>query len=169
MAEEERIHWPPQPSTPREAPWRELEAIADGLKGVTSKLDTLISLWAGVPPPPPGEVPGITPTPVIVPHKKTFSTGQRDVETTGEPVQLDDIAITDGYPVTIVAKPGNNGTIYYGKSQSECADNKRRFDGLAAGLADSLKIKNLGEVWIDSSVQGTAAAPEGVSWRFEHD
>ena len=166
-----RIYPPPPITTPREAPWREVEEIIDGLKTVANKLDTLISIYTGVPPtpppsvPPPGEVaPPIIVTPVIIPNKKTWRHGQKTVATAGTPVQLPDLEIPDGYPVTVIAKTGNTGYIYLGKSEAECGNSVLRFDGLSAGLAHSLKIKNLKEIWVDASVDG-----EGVSWSVEYD
>lgn len=50
------IHPPPPLTTPREAPWREIEAIIDGLKAVTGKLDELITKWEAPPLPPAPEV-----------------------------------------------------------------------------------------------------------------
>lgn len=63
MSQETRIRPPPPPSLPREAPWREIEEIVDGLKAVASKLDTLISLYTGVPVAPPIVTPPIIPAP----------------------------------------------------------------------------------------------------------
>lgn len=57
--EEGKIYPPPPPSTPREAPWREVEEVISGLKAVTQKLDTLISLYPGVPPAPPIPAPPV--------------------------------------------------------------------------------------------------------------
>jgi len=66
--EEGRIHLPPSPSTPWEAPWREVEEVISGLKGLTQKLDLLISLYTGVPVAPPVIVtpPAIPPPPTII-------------------------------------------------------------------------------------------------------
>jgi len=160
---QERIHPPPPPSTPREAPWRQIEAIIDGLNTAVGKLDLLISVITGLPP---GEWPPIEFPEIIrvapVPNKATFTTNQKVVITAGKPEQLDDLAIPDGFAVTIIAKTGNTGYIYFGKTASDCANNRRRFDGLSAGLAVSLRIKNLSEVWVDASV-----SDEGVSWIVE--
>jgi hypothetical protein len=159
----DRFHWPPTPSTPIEAPWRELEEAIRALYRVAKKLDTLISLWGGLPTPPEG-APGAPVTPVIVPNKNTWRHGQKIVTTAGTPVQLPDLEIPDGYAVTVIAKTGNSGYIYLGKSQADCANSVLRFDGLSAGLAHSLKVKNLKEIWVDANVDG-----EGVSWSVEYD
>lgn len=182
MVQETRIHPPPPPSLPREAPWREVEEIIDGLRAVASKLDALISIYTGVPVPPPvvtPPAPPIIPAPpelepitsridaliaALVTNKPSFATGQKDVSTAGEPEQLDDLSIPTGFKLTVIARTGNNGYIYLGKSKGECANNKRRFDGLSAGLAVSQKVQNANAFWVDASVDG-----DGVSWIVEQD
>jgi hypothetical protein len=160
---EKRLYPPPPPSTPREAPWREIEEIIELLKSTATKLDILISIYSGAP------VPGVPPAPgmaasVIIPNKKTWRHGQKNVTTAGTPEALGDLEIPDGYPVTVIAKTGNTGYIYLGKTEGACANSNTRFDGLSAGLAHSLRVKNLNEIWIDASVDG-----EGVSWSVEYD
>lgn len=162
-----RFYPPPKPSLPKEAPWREVEEIIELLKAVTVKLDMFITIYTGVPPtPPPGEAPviTITPAPVVVPNKKTWRHGQKNVTTAGKPEVLGELEIPDGYPVTVIAKTGNTGYIYLGKNEGVCANSNMRFDGLSAGLAHSLPVKNLSEIWIDASVDG-----EGVSWSVPYD
>ncbi|MBA7671405.1 hypothetical protein ES703_79563 [subsurface metagenome] len=187
MVEEIRVHPPPPPSLPKEAPWREIEETIAGLRAVASKLDLLYQAYTGVAPPPTVVVPRVAP-PLVIPappelepitsrldaliaglvgNLPTFVTGQKDVITAGEPEQLDDWPIPDGFKLTVIAKTENSGYIYLGKNKSDCANNKRRFDGLSAGVAHSLRVKNANAVWVDSSVQGTTTAPEGVSWSVE--
>ena len=181
----EQLHPPPPPSLPRETPWREIEETIAGLRAVASRLDILISIYTGVAPPPVVITPPITPIipeppelesinsrldvliAALVANKPTFATGQKDVITAGEPEQLDDLPIADGFKLTVIAKPNNTDLIYLGKNKSDCANNKRRFDGLEAGVAVSLKVKNVNAVYVDSEAQGTTAAPEGVSWIVE--
>jgi hypothetical protein len=122
------------------------------------------ALGAGVPP-----TPGITQ--VLIPNKNTWRHGQRNVTVAGTPEPLagstsgtPDLDIPDGYPVTVIAKPGNNGTIYLGKSLAECQNATARFDGLLAGLAHSLRVKKLSEIWVDADNDG-----DGVSWSVEYD
>lgn len=105
-----------------------------------------------------------TPPPLHSPNKPNVITGQKDVTAAGSPEQLDDLAIPDGFGVTIIAKTGNTGYIYLGATEADCASSSSRFDGLSAGLAVSLKIENLNKVWVDASVNG-----EGVSWIVEQD
>lgn len=98
-----------------------------------------------------------------IPNRSSFLTGQKDVTVAGTAEQLTatSIPILDGYLLTIVAKPGNNGIIYYGNSKAN-AEGGDKFDGLDAGLADSLRVSNVNLVWVNSSVSG-----DGVSWRVE--
>lgn len=151
------VHAPAPASTPRDAPWREIEDIGDDLKTLSQQLERLIQLLSGGTPGP-GQIT------VIIPHKATFTTGFQQVYTPGTAQPLNPLPIADGYPVTIVANPNNAGNIYLGKSQSEAQDARVRFNGLAAGLAVSLKIKNLGVVWVDAD-----NANDGVSWIVETD
>lgn len=153
------VNPPPPLSTPKEAPWKEIEAIIDGLSNLSGQLTTLISLLSGGAPPPGA----IT---IIIPHKRTITTGSLSIAaiTPHNPLQLLPLAVQDGYPVTIIANPANTGNIYLGKSQNEVDDARYRFNGLAPGLAVSLKIKDLSAVWFDADNIG-----DGVSWIFETD
>lgn len=266
---EPRLRRPPPISTPREAPWREVEEVIEGLQGVTNRLDTLISILSGGIIPPPGPLPtfdgridalvnlgnniyatlqnlvpgavpayshyplewgkatggsttklncmgkswadniwagyelaivegagagqvrriksndrtSITPqsdfdinpdaTTVFVirtarafgANKPAWTHGQQDVAAAGTAEQLttDDIPVPDGCQVTVLAKPGNTGTIYVGKSKVACEDTAKRVDGLSAGLAISLKVTNVNLIWIDVS----AGTSQGVSWFVE--
>ena len=155
-----RFNWPPKPSVPVEAPWREVEDIIRGLAEVVRKLNELISAIGGLQPGQPPGQPVITVN-AIVPHKRSFHTDQKDVTTAGVPEQLQDYEIPDGYPITVIAKPGNTGTVYVAPQDSI---NAKPFDGLSAGLATSLKVKNANCIWVDADVSG-----EGVSWHVECD
>lgn len=233
---EQRIHPPPIPSTPKEAPWRQIEEIINGLRAVTEKLETLISIYVGVPPPTPplptytrilfewgkatggskdkltcdgkswaddiwagfelaiieGEGAGqvrriktndrtslvpqsnfdinpsrtsvfvIRTNRTVLANRVAWTHGQKDVATSGEAQQLDDVTVPDGCQLTVIAKPGNSGTIYLGNSEADCKDSSKRFDGLAAGLAASLKVDNANRVWVDA-----ATAADGVSYMVE--
>ncbi len=152
------INPPPPISTPKEAPWKEVEALAAQLADLSLKLSQLIALMGGAP----GG--GTTPVAVVTPHKNTIITGFQQVYVPGTAQNLYPVPIPDGYPVTIVANPSNTGNIYIGKTQSEAQDPRVRMNGLAPGLAVSLKIKNLGVIWVDADV-----ANEGVSWLVESD
>ena len=178
----EQLHPPPTPSLPREAPWREIEETIAGLRAVASKLDLLYQAYTGVAPPA-VVVPAVAPSVIIPPsppelesinsrldtliaglvgNLPTFATGQKDVITAGEPEQLDDWPIPDGFKLTVIARTGNSGVIYFGKSKAECANNKQRFDGLENGVAHSFRVRDANAVWIDADNDG-----EGVSWSVE--
>lgn len=112
----------------------------------------------------PGAVTTVTvEAPSLAVNKESFITGQKDVTTAGTAVQLttSSIPIPNGFQLTVIAKPGNTGYIYFGYTQSE-AEGTTKFDGLAAGLAHSFRITNANLVWVNSSVDG-----EGVSWIVE--
>ena len=169
MAQDKRLNPPPKPSLPKEAPWREIEEVIELLKTVASRL-------AGVAPAAAPTV--VTPT-IIAPapaelkpltdrldllismlsNKPTFRTGQKDVPTAGVPEQLDDLEVPNGCQATVISRTGNTGNLYVGRSKAECANNKQRFDGLAAGIAISLPVKNLSAIWIDVDFDD-----EGASW-----
>ncbi|GAI50527.1 unnamed protein product [marine sediment metagenome] len=112
------------------------------LASVNSRLDVLIA--------------------ALITNKPTFATGQKDVAAAGTPEQLDDFPIPDGFKLTVIARTGNTGYIYLGSTKGDCANNKRRFDGLEAGVAVSLRVKNASAVWVDANVDD-----EGVSWIVE--
>lgn len=96
-------------------------------------------------------------------NKSSFTHGQKDVAVAGTAVQLPSHPVPDDCQVTVIAKPGNTGTIYLGNSKAK-AEGSDRFDGLSAGLAVSLKITNANLVWVDAAVGG-----EGVSYIVEQD
>lgn len=239
----QRIHWPPPVSTPREAPWREIEEIIAGLGVVVGKLDQIVSAIGGISPG--GEpsvfdgrldilagalewgkatggtvstlvcMPKSWPTDIfqglevaiikgtgvgqarwiktnsrntitprndfdtnpdidsvfiirgnksIIGNKSAWIHGQQDVASAGTAEQLSttSVPVPDGCQVTILAKPGNTGTIYAGKSKADCEDTAKRVDGLAAGLAMSLEVTDVNLAWVDAAVSG-----EGVSWFVE--
>lgn len=56
----DRLHWPPPPSTPREAPWREIEEVSELLKANIAQLQALtqaVAALAGIPVPTPPVIP----------------------------------------------------------------------------------------------------------------
>jgi hypothetical protein len=181
-----KINAPPPVSTPKNAPWTDVAAIQAALAALSQQFATIITLLGGINTTTTvgggggggggGNNGGGGSSTVInestqvvipiIPNKASFTTGSLAVATITPhtPVQLYSQNIADGYPVTIVANPANAGNIYLGKSQSEVDDNRKRFNGLAPGLAVSLKIKNLSAVWFDADNIG-----DGVSWIFESD
>jgi hypothetical protein len=102
-------------------------------------------------------------TPVPPANTNTFKTGQKTVTTAGTPVQLSSVSVPvkAGTKLTVIAKPGNTGVIYFANSEAECVAGTY-FDGLSAGLAHSFGVQDVQDIWIDASVNG-----EGVSWYCE--
>lgn len=98
----------------------------------------------------------------LVETKPAWTHGQKNVTTAGTAVQLPSVSVPNGFQLTIIAKTGNTGYIYLGKSKALAESATDRFDGLSAGLAVSLKITNANLVWVNSSVNG-----EGVSYLVE--
>jgi hypothetical protein len=93
----------------------------------------------------------------------SFVTGQRTVDSAGTPVQLSitSIPIKAGTKLTMIAKPGNAGTIYFANSEANCITG-RYFDGLSAGLAHSISALDAQDIWLDASDSG-----DGVSFYVE--
>lgn len=94
-------------------------------------------------------------------NKSLWVHGQKDVAAAGTAVQLPSHPVPDDCQVTVIAKPGNIGTIYLGNSKAN-AEGSDRFDGLSPGLAHSLKITNTDLIWVDASDNG-----DGVSFSAE--
>ncbi len=169
--QDRRFNPPPAPSTPKEAPWREIEELIAGERAIVQRLDALLSRMGAptIVTPTPGPAPGpvIIPPPssttfTLIPNRHAFMTGQKDVATAGKPEQLDAMTIPNGYALIIIAKPGNTGNIYISGDQANVSDSKRRFDALQPGLAVALHVDNLSAVWADAAVDG-----EGISWIVE--
>ncbi len=95
-------------------------------------------------------------------NRSSFTTGQKNVTIAGTAEQLPSVIIPDGFQLTIIAKPANTGTIYFGNSKANAESATNRFDGLSAGLAVSLKVTNANLVWVNASVNG-----EGISYIVE--
>jgi len=95
-------------------------------------------------------------------NRTSITTGQRDVPAAGTAEQLPSVTIPEGFQLTIIAKPANTGTIYFGNSKANAESATARFDGLSAGLAVSLEITNANLVWVNASVNG-----EGISYIVE--
>ncbi len=170
-----KINAPPPISTPRQAPWQDIGDIQSGLAILSQQLAAIISLLGGQNPIQIIGGGGESNTVInqsgqtislIIPNLPTFTSGSLSIATVTPhtPVQLLSQPVKDGYPVTIVANPANAGNIYLGKSQSEVDDLRKRFNGLAPGLAVQMKIQNTSAVWFDADNIG-----DGISWYFESD
>lgn len=97
-------------------------------------------------------------------NKDEFKTGNKDNVAAGTALRLtnESIPVPAGYQVTMVAKPGNSGVIYFGNSEANCEDTAKRFDGLDASLAHSFRVSNVSLIWFDAATTG-----DGVSWYVE--
>jgi hypothetical protein len=81
-------------------------------------------------------------------------TFQKNVTTSGTPVQLNDQTVDTDQTVLIKAKPGNTGTIYLGNSSTNALNSNTAHVKLAPGQAVKLQVKNTNQLWIDASVSG---------------
>lgn len=97
-------------------------------------------------------------------NKPSFMCDQQTIAVAGIAIRLMDISfqIEDGYLLTIIARPSNTGVIHIAPSEAQANQALHRFDGLAAGLAISLRIKDPSAVWINGTF-----ATDGVSWIIE--
>lgn len=89
----------------------------------------------------------------------TFLTGQRTVAAAGTPVQLSttSIPVRAGTRVTVISKPGNTGAIYFAASQALCVAGTY-FDGLNPGLAASIAVTDVNQIWIDAANNNDGAS-----------
>ena len=83
--------------------------------------------------------------------------GQKTVTTAGTEVQLGTLQVNA--PIMVKAKVANTGVIYLGNDGANAVSSTTGLE-LSAGDAVIFEwVGNLGEIWVDSSVNG-----EGVSW-----
>lgn len=102
--------------------------------------------------------------PTTPPSNSTwFRTGQQTVTSAGNPVQLstDPVPVKPGSKLTMIAKPGNSGVIYFAAIATECVPGTY-FDGLLPGMAHSFAVTDAMDIWIDGSHDG-----DGVSFYAE--
>ena len=85
----------------------------------------------------------------------------KKVTTVGTAVQLPPLLIPYDMEVVIKAPAGNTGTIYIGNSKPEAEDHTLSYP-LERGEPIEYKIRNLSQLWIDSTV-----ANEGIVWTVE--
>ena len=90
-------------------------------------------------------------------------TQTKNVTTAGTAEQLATIKVPYDCEVTIIAKTGNTGTIYVGKSKLDAEDDTKSVP-LLKGASISYKIRTLANIWINSTVDG-----EGVIWTVEQE
>ncbi len=89
-------------------------------------------------------------------------TFQKNVTTSGTPVQLTNYAVDSNTGETLVvkAKLTNTGTITVGSSSATALNNGSGHFKLAAGEAVSLSVDYSQQVWIDATVSGEGV--EGI-------
>jgi len=86
-------------------------------------------------------------------NRETFVTGQVTIATadTAQQLTTSSIAIPDGFWLTIVSAPANTGYVKIGNSKGD-AEGGQTFNGLDAGLAVALRVKNVNSLWVTSTV-----------------
>ena len=92
----------------------------------------------------------------------SFTTFQKNVTTSGTPVQLDSNAVPDGVSVVIKAKRGNTGVITVGNSSANSLNTGTTHFALQNDQSVSYQIQNSNLFWIDATV-----SVEGVEVTFE--
>jgi hypothetical protein len=93
---------------------------------------------------------------------QTFITGQKNVTTSGTPVQLGKNPVPDGIALVIKAKVGNAGNITIGYSSVSALNTGSDFFSLTAGQSLAVDVDNLNDIWLDCTVSG-----DGVEYVFE--
>src|SRR5437879_78798 len=81
-------------------------------------------------------------------------TYQKNVTTSGTPVQLQDQTVDPNQSVVIKAKRANTGTICFGRSSAEALNSDTKHYKLAADQSVTVSVSNLNQIWIDSTVNG---------------
>ncbi len=90
---------------------------------------------------------------------KNISTGQKNVTTSGTPVQLTGQSIDDDQSIVIKAKAANTGIITVGNSSPNALNSGSGHFKLAAGEAIELEAADASRIFIDATVSG-----EGVEF-----
>jgi len=86
---------------------------------------------------------------------KDVKTFQKNVTTSGTPVQLNDVAVYEEYQTVLVkAKAANTGTICVGYSSATALNSNTDHFKLSAGQSIELRVTNTKQIWIDSTVNG---------------
>lgn len=88
-----------------------------------------------------------------------IKTGQKNVTTSGTPVQIDAINLEGKQEVVVKAKNSNTGTITVGFSSATALNTSTSHFKLAAGDYVRVVLDDLDEVWIDATVSG-----EGIEY-----
>lgn len=81
-------------------------------------------------------------------------TAQKNVITSGTPVQLDAFSVPSGTTLIIQAKNNNTGNITVGNSSDNALNTGTAHTKLANGQAKGFQVENANAIWIDSTVSG---------------
>lgn len=95
-----------------------------------------------------------TTTTVLDNSSNTFVSSQQNVTTSGTPVQLPSQAVSGNSTVIIKAKSANTGTITIGDTSAHALNTGAAHFKLAANESLELRVSNLNQIWIDSTVSG---------------
>ena len=88
-------------------------------------------------------------------NRSAWTRGTITVPTAGTPVQGPNMAVPDGFAVSLIYHPKNTGDI--GVAESSAAANLSTGDPTilsGAGQGFDLKVTNLNLIWVDASVSG---------------
>lgn len=169
MVEPERkINPPPPLSTPKEAPWTEVEQIIELLKKLSTNIENLVTILSsgtGVPGAPgaPG-APGV-PWPLsaflTILQRDAWAHDHVYVDTPGTAVQMPPQEIPPGFDLVVRAFPSNTDDIYVGNTKASASQATKQVT-LAAGEVMKLRISDASLVWVDAVV-----AKEGAEYYVE--
>lgn len=91
-------------------------------------------------------------------NPNSFITIQKDVTTAGTQVRVADHSVPNGWPILMIAKPGNSGSIFWAASSADVLNTAKRWDKLEAGKSVAPFVSNTNLIWLDTDNSG-----DGVS------
>jgi len=94
-------------------------------------------------------------------NKTTFEVGSLSITAAGTAENLPSHRVPQGFFLTLHAHPGNTGYIYFGKTKAIA---EAHLFTLEAGASAKVATDNVGDVWVDCSVDG-----ETIEWLHETD
>jgi len=94
-------------------------------------------------------------------NKTTFEVGSLAITVAGTAENLTAHRVPQGFYLTLHAHPANQGYIYFGKTKAIAEAHSFT---LEAGASAKIATDSVGDVWVDSSVNG-----ETVEWLHETD
>ncbi len=96
-------------------------------------------------------------------NTKSILTFQKNVTTSGTPVQLTAYDVPEGVAVVVKAKKGNTGDITVGGSSAQALNTGTGFFRLQPEQSITYQIINTDSIWIDATVSG-----EGIECTLEY-